>query len=166
MTTATLNGAAGTSHRKELIRIAAAMPGTFSLDELIIAAWQADPVRFGMFEHPQYPDSHRVKYYCYGVAGLIHTGHLKKLGGGRYSYISESLLERCLRLEAVTLPLVDVTLAQARELWGQADGPTDSDRADDLKRQLRVQDDDPKARLVLNRSDCLFVRYERRLGVA
>jgi hypothetical protein len=150
------------THRQALIDAARAL-GTFSLDDLVVKAWEANPERFGMTGYP-YPDKHKVSYYFYGEKGLLKAGDVRR-SSGKFVYVPfpglAETLARCLECEAVRLPLADVTWEQACELW-DCSGAVGGWRSkgDELHRHLRLLDDG-NARLVLNVSLSLAERYSR-----
>ncbi len=67
-----------------LIAAAAPLPGSFTKEELLIAAWKADPEAFGLrgFEQ-QHPDSNKVAACLYGKKGLIARGLLMQVNVNR-----------------------------------------------------------------------------------
>ncbi len=59
-----------------LRQVAAALPQPFHLEQLVIAAWQADPKRFGLAGYP-HPDARKVQNLVYGknkLAWLVNQG--------------------------------------------------------------------------------------------
>jgi hypothetical protein len=57
------------------------MAQPFSLNQLVIAAWEARPDIFGMAEHP-HPDKHKIHVMVFGKSGLVSRGEICKTETG------------------------------------------------------------------------------------
>jgi hypothetical protein len=68
-------------HWLTLLRVARTIPQPFTLNDISVAVWRADPEFFGMKGYP-YPDNHKVHYILYGTRGLIAKGLVKRVRQG------------------------------------------------------------------------------------
>jgi len=66
-----------------LLRIARTIPQPFTLNDISVAVWKANPEFFGMKGYP-YPDNHKVHYILYGTRGLIAKGIIKRIRQGLF----------------------------------------------------------------------------------
>ena len=64
-----------------LLRVARNIPEPFSLNQLVVTAWEAHPDIFGMPDYP-YPDKHKVHELVYGKGGMISSRSLRKTATG------------------------------------------------------------------------------------
>lgn len=69
-----------------LLAVARTLDGPFTVEQLAVAAWQADPETWGMRGFP-YPNLHRTVYLLSGRVGLVARGKLTRLGGGMYEVV-------------------------------------------------------------------------------
>lgn len=66
----------------ELLTAVAKLPEPFTVEDLIVAAWQANPERWGMKGHP-HPCTNRVKVELFKrgqAGGILSRGYLEPLG--------------------------------------------------------------------------------------
>jgi hypothetical protein len=70
-------------HWLTLLRIARTIPQPFTLNDISVAVWRANPDVFGMRGYP-YPDNHKVHYILYGSRGLIAKGIIKRVREGLF----------------------------------------------------------------------------------
>src|SRR6516162_383240 len=70
-----------TGHWQTLLRIARTIPQPFTLNDISVAVWQANPDFFGMRGYP-YPDNHKVHYILYGTRGLVAKGMIRRVSEG------------------------------------------------------------------------------------
>jgi hypothetical protein len=68
-------------HWLTLLRVARTIPQPFTLNDISVAVWKADPDFFGMKGYP-YPDNHKVHYILYGTRGLIAKGLVARVRQG------------------------------------------------------------------------------------
>src|SRR5262249_6623658 len=59
------------------------IPQPFTLNDISVAVWRANPEVFGMRAYP-YPDNHKVHYILYGSRGLIAKGIIKRVREGLF----------------------------------------------------------------------------------
>jgi hypothetical protein len=71
-------------HWLTLLRVARTIPQPFTLNDISVAVWRAQPEIFGMRGYP-YPDNHKVHYILYGSRGLIAKGIIKRVREGLFS---------------------------------------------------------------------------------
>lgn len=68
-----------------LLRTAAGLTGPFTLSGLVVAAWRADPARFGLRQYErEYPDANAVRVALFGAKGLIRRGYLRRVSENVY----------------------------------------------------------------------------------
>lgn len=67
-----------------LLVVAASLPPTFTAADLTVAAWKADPDRFGMPNGHNYPDSHRVSCSLLSTKGIVGAGLLERVARSTY----------------------------------------------------------------------------------
>jgi hypothetical protein len=72
-----------TGHWQTLLRVARTLPHPFTLNDISVAVWQADPDFFGMRGYP-YPDNHKVHYILYGTRGLVAKGMIRRVSEGMF----------------------------------------------------------------------------------
>jgi hypothetical protein len=72
-----------TGHWLTLLQIARTIPQPFTLNDISVAVWRANPDVFGMKGYP-YPDNHKVHYILYGSRGLIAKGIIKRVREGLF----------------------------------------------------------------------------------
>jgi hypothetical protein len=70
-------------HWLTLLRVARTIPQPFTLNDISVAVWKADPAFFGMKGYP-YPDNHKVHYILYGDRGLIAKGLIQRVEQGLF----------------------------------------------------------------------------------
>jgi hypothetical protein len=70
-------------HWLTLLRVARTIPQPFTLNDVSVAVWKADPDFFGMKGYP-YPDNHKVHYILYGTRGLIAKGLVHRVRQGLF----------------------------------------------------------------------------------
>lgn len=70
-----------------VLAAARTLPQPFTLEELVLACWQARPDLFGMDGYEGYPDSHRTRCALYGPRGLLGQGRLVREGVKRYRVV-------------------------------------------------------------------------------
>jgi hypothetical protein len=70
-------------HWLALMRVARTIPQPFTLNDISVAVWRADPEFFGMRGYP-YPDNHKVHYILYGDRGLIAKGLIERVSQGLF----------------------------------------------------------------------------------
>jgi hypothetical protein len=70
-------------HWVTLLRVARTIPQPFTLNDISVAVWRADPEAFGMNGYP-YPDNHKVHYILYGTRGLIAKGIIRRVRTGLF----------------------------------------------------------------------------------
>ncbi len=70
-------------HWLTLLRIARTIPQPFTLNDVSVAVWKADPDFFGMKGYA-YPDNHKVHYILYGTRGLIAKGLVQRVRQGLF----------------------------------------------------------------------------------
>ncbi len=70
-------------HWLTLLRVARTIPQPFTLNDVSVAVWKADPEFFGMKGYP-YPDNHKVHYILYGTRGLIAKGLVQRVRQGLF----------------------------------------------------------------------------------
>ncbi|HVS34854.1 MAG TPA: hypothetical protein VMS17_04680 [Gemmataceae bacterium] len=70
-------------HWLTLLRVARTIPQPFTLNDVSVAVWKADPQFFGMKGYP-YPDNHKVHYILYGTRGLIAKGAVLRVRQGLF----------------------------------------------------------------------------------
>ena len=68
-------------HWLTLLRVARTIPQPFTLNDISVAVWKADPDFFGMKGYA-YPDNHKVHYILYGTRGLIAKGLVTRVRQG------------------------------------------------------------------------------------
>lgn len=59
---------------------ARALPQPFTLSELVVSCWRADPLLFSLKGFTQFPGEHRVRCCLFGARGLLGCGHLVRDG--------------------------------------------------------------------------------------
>ncbi len=72
-----------TGHWQTLLRVARTLTQPFTLNDISVAVWQADPEFFGMRGYP-YPDNHKVHYILYGTRGLVAKGMIRRVREGMF----------------------------------------------------------------------------------
>ena len=70
-------------HWLTLLRVARTIPQPFTLNDVSVAVWKADPEFFGMKGY-SYPDNHKVHYILYGTRGLIAKGVVQRVRQGLF----------------------------------------------------------------------------------
>jgi hypothetical protein len=101
-------------HWQTLLRVARTIPQPFTLNDVSVAVWRAQPDFFGMKGYP-FPDNHKVHYILYGSRGLIAKGIILRVRRGLFRVADgvdpETLLraepddpEACCEGEDVTAP--------------------------------------------------------------
>jgi hypothetical protein len=73
----------GTGHWQTLLRVARTLSQPFTLNDISVAVWRADPDFFGMRGYP-YPDNHKVHYILYGTRGLVAKGMIRRVSEGMF----------------------------------------------------------------------------------
>ncbi len=70
-------------HWLTLLRVARTIPQPFTLNDISVAVWRAQPDFFGMRGYP-HPDNHKVHYILYGSRGLIAKGIIRRVREGLF----------------------------------------------------------------------------------
>jgi hypothetical protein len=70
-------------HWLTLLRVARTIPQPFTLNDVSVAVWRAQPEFFGMKGYP-FPDNHKVHYILYGSRGLIAKGIILRVRQGLF----------------------------------------------------------------------------------
>ena len=90
-------------HWLTLLRVARTIPQPFTLNDISVAVWRAEPDFFGMKGYP-YPDNHKVHYILYGDRGLIAKGLIRRVQQGLFRVPDEVDLEALHRDAAADEP--------------------------------------------------------------
>ena len=85
-------------HWLTLLRVARTMPQPFTLNDVSVAVWRAEPEFFGMKGYP-FPDNHKVHYILYGSRGLIAKGIILRVRQGLFRVAEGVDPEELLRAE-------------------------------------------------------------------
>jgi hypothetical protein len=83
-------------HWLTLLRVARTIPQPFTLNDISVAVWHAQPEFFGMKGYP-YPDNHKVHYILYGSRGLIAKGIIRRVSEGLFRLPEEVDVEKLLQ---------------------------------------------------------------------
>lgn len=70
----------GKTNAAMILEVARKMPDVFTLSELVVCCWRADPLRFSLPGFTQFPGEHRVRCALFGSRGLISRGLLLREG--------------------------------------------------------------------------------------
>ena len=85
-------------HWLTLLRVARTMPQPFTLNDVSVAVWRAEPEFFGMKGYP-FPDNHKVHSILYGSRGLIAKGIILRVRQGLFRVADGVDPEELLRAE-------------------------------------------------------------------
>lgn len=75
-------GILATGKAAVVLAVAKTLSQPFRLNDLSVACHAHDPDFFGMEGYRLYPDNHKIHSFLYGKRGLIHRGHLERVGEG------------------------------------------------------------------------------------
>lgn len=70
----------------KLLAAALTLNGTFTAEDLCVAAWKTAPDVFGMVQY-DHPDLHRVVWLLSGKSGLVGRGALRRVAKGVYEVV-------------------------------------------------------------------------------
>ncbi len=148
---------------ESMLEAASTLKAPFTPEALLLAAWEADPVGFGLPHYQrEYPDARKVNNVLYGTKGLIRRG-LLTLADGRLSLsgrglgvvqVAEAKGAAPADLFQRLLPLLGsvaaekfadgrkniITFAEACSLWGIARGDDVDSRLAAFGRELHELD--------------------------
>jgi hypothetical protein len=83
-------------HWLTLLRVARTISQPFTLNDISVAVWRAQPDFFGMKGYP-YPDNHKVHYILYGSRGLIAKGIIQRVREGLFRVSDSAEVEAFLQ---------------------------------------------------------------------